>query len=512
MMGSQERLELREQVRRMFYHGYDHYKAHGFPKDELRPLSCTGFDTWGGYSLTLVDALDTLVVMGNVSEFHWAVDWICKHISFDRDVDVSVFETNIRVLGGFLSAHLLISDPSLPFFNPAYQNELLHLATDLADRMLPAFDTPTGIPYGTVNLMYGVPRNESKLTCTAGGGTFILEFGLLSLLSGDARYEHFAKRAIRGIHSRRNINTGLVGNHIDITTGKWTHRDAGIGAGIDSYYEYLFKAWMLFRDEELLQIFNDSYQSIMQHVYRRPWYVEVNMDSSQMAWPILNSLQAFWPGIQGLYGEILPAVETLRSMHSVWRRFGGLPEGYNLQVNQPQPGQKGYPLRPELIESTYHLYRVTRDPSFLHMGKDFVQSINTIARTECGYATIKDVDTHELYDRMESFFLAETCKYLYLLFDEHNFVHSRLAHEITCPSWSCTVSELTYTFNTEGHLFPLRPEFAFFNNKIDFDLISPNNNSSNNTQRRCRRDQRGYFSPSGIGVSELVLPYTNVNS
>jgi len=100
-----------------------------------------------------------------------------------------------------------------------------------------------------------------------------------------------------------------------------------------------------------------------------------------------------------------------------------------------------YPLRPELAESTYFLYQATKNPFYLHVGRELVQSLNTHARARCGYATLHSVidKTHE--DRMESFFLSETCKYLYLLFDEDNYINR---------------NPMKYLFTTEGHMFPVR--------------------------------------------------------
>ena len=97
----------REEVRGMFQHAYNSYLEHAFPYDELRPLSCDGVDTWGSYSLTLIDALDTLAVMGNYTEFQRVYAIIEQRKNFDANINVSVFETNIRIVGGLLAAHLV---------------------------------------------------------------------------------------------------------------------------------------------------------------------------------------------------------------------------------------------------------------------------------------------------------------------------------------------------------------------------------------------------------------------
>lgn len=169
----------------MFHFAYDGYLKYAYPYDELRPLSCDGVDTWGSYSLTLIDALDTLAIMGNFTEFRRVYELISEREDFDSNINVSVFETNIRIVGGLLSAHLMarragvLLEEGWPCSGP-----LLRLAEDAAKRLLPAFDTDTGMPYGTVNLRNGVPNGETTVSATATVGTAVIEFGTLSRLTG----------------------------------------------------------------------------------------------------------------------------------------------------------------------------------------------------------------------------------------------------------------------------------------------------------------------------------------
>nr|XP_010936128.1 alpha-mannosidase I MNS4 isoform X1 [Elaeis guineensis]XP_029123996.1 alpha-mannosidase I MNS4 isoform X1 [Elaeis guineensis] len=443
-----EAKQLRDEVREMFYHAFDGYMHHAFPLDELRPLSCKGEDTLGGYALTLIDSLDTLALLGDRERFSAAVEWVGKNVRFDIDKTVSVFETTIRVLGGLLSAHLMASDYATGLKIQSYDDQLLHLAVDLATRLLPAFDTPTGIPFGSVNLVRGVDENESKITSTAGGGTLTLEFGVLSHLTNNPIFEQVTKNAVRGIWARRS-KINLVGAHINVFTGEWTQKDAGIGTSIDSFYEYLLKAYLLFGDEEYLFMFQEAYKAAMHYLHHDPWYVEVNMNSAATVWPLFNSLQAFWPGLQVLAGDIDPAVRTHAAFFSVWKKYGFTPEGFNLATLNAQSGQKSYPLRPELMESTYWLFKATRDPRYLDAGRDFVTSIQYGARCPCGYCHIADVESHKQDDHMESFFLAETVKYLWLLFD--------LA---VGPDNIVENGPYKYIFSTEGHLLPATPEIS----------------------------------------------------
>ncbi|KAH0460851.1 hypothetical protein IEQ34_008426 [Dendrobium chrysotoxum] len=461
-----EARQLREEVRDMFYHAFDGYMQHAFPRDELRPLTCQGEDTLGGYALTLIDSLDTLALLGDRERFGSAVEWIGENVRFDINKTVSVFETTIRVLGGLLSAHLIASDYSTGMKIQNYDDELLHLAEDLARRMLPAFETPTGIPFGSVNLLQGI-------TSTAGGGTLTLEFGVLSRLTNNPIFEQVTKNAVRGIWARRS-KINLVGAHINVFSGEWTQKDAGIGTSIDSFYEYLLKAkthylmsmplilhssllkldvaYLLFGDDEYLFMFQEAYKAAMHYLY-----VEVNMNSAVTVWPLFNSLQAFWPGLQVLYGDIAPAIRTHAAFFSVWKRYGFTPEGFNLASFSIQSGQRSYPLRPELIESTYWLFKATRDFRYLDAGRDMVASLQYGARCPCGYCHIADVESHKQDDHMESFFLAETVKYLWLLFD--------LA---AGPDNIVENGPYKYIFNTEGHLLPATAEIALANEHCSY--------------------------------------------
>ncbi|XP_011867265.1 PREDICTED: ER degradation-enhancing alpha-mannosidase-like protein 2 [Vollenhovia emeryi] len=472
--GRRELAGLREEVRSMFDYAYSGYLTHAYPYDELRSLSCDGFDTWGSFSLTLIDALDTLAVMGNYSEFRRVAELIgSSRANFEANINVSVFETNIRVVGGLLSAHLLSRragvrlEPGWPCNGP-----LLRLAEDMARRLIAAFDTPTGMPYGTVNLKYGVPEGETSITCTAGIGTFLLEFGTLSRLTGDPLYEEVAMNAVKALHYYRS-SIGLVGNHIDVLTGHWTAQDSGIGAGVDSYFEYLAKGTLLFQDPLLASIFQEHKRAIEKYIRREDWHLWVSMTKGQVTLPVFQSLDAYWPGVLSLFGEIGDAMKSLHNYHRVWKQFGFTPEFYNIPQAEAGTNREGYPLRPELIESVMYLYRATRDPYLIQVGVDILRSLQHSAKTTCGYATINDVRDHRKADRMESFFLAETTKYLYLLFDTDNFIHNTGSEgEIIDTQWGqCVVDAGGYIFNTEAHpidpgaLYCCRPAQEIFPDK-----------------------------------------------
>ncbi|XP_050039833.1 uncharacterized protein [Dermacentor andersoni] len=443
----------RNRVLEMFQHAYDGYMKYAYPYDELRPLSCDGVDTWGSFSLTLIDALDTLAIMGNYTEFRKVATMIAENINFNININVSVFETNIRVVGGLLSAHLLSRKAQMPL-EPGWpcSGPLLRLAEDVATRLLPAFNTKTGMPYGTVNLINGVPLGETSITCTAGVGTFLVEFATLSRLTGNPVFEEVALRALKALW-RSRTSIGLVGNHIDVQLGIWTATDSGIGAGVDSYYEYLVKGAIMLQRPELMRMFKEYEKTITKYMKRDDWYFWVENSSGKVTMPVFQSLEAFWPGLLTLIGDLDNARKSLYNYHQVWREYGFTPEFYEVVHGRAHPKRDGYPLRPELVESLVYLYQATKDPHFLEIGVDILESIRHSAKTECGYATIKKVGDHTLEDRMESFFLAETTKYLYLLFTPDHFIHNNgsSADIIQTSSGECIIDTGAYVFNTEAH-------------------------------------------------------------
>lgn len=141
----------------------------------------------------------------------------------------------------------------------------------------------------------------------------------------------------------------------------------------------------------------------------------------------------------------------------MWKQYGFVPEFYDI-VNSKPHKRDGYPLRPEFTESVFYLYQATKDPHLLSIGADVVDSIVHSARTDCGYATVISVIDHTIEDRMESFFLAETLKYLYLLFDKDNFMHNKGGQGTIWKQKdqlgnekNCIVGTGGYVFNTEAH-------------------------------------------------------------
>jgi mannosidase alpha-like ER degradation enhancer 1 len=280
-----------------------------------------------------------------------------------KNVTVQVFEVTIRVLGSLLSTHQLLvvyTDPMHKLhqnWDFKYDNELLIMAHDLGKRLLPAFETEFGLPFPRVNLGTGVDPDEIKEACVAGAGTLLLEFGTLSKLTGDTRFEMVAQRALYEIYSRKS-SIDLLGNTMKLNSREWVETYSGIGAGMDSFYEYLLKSYILFDNDEYYYMFLELYQAIMVHIRTEDGYIykNVDMNTGKLRAGWIDSLAAYFIGLQVLAGDIDNAIKPFAVYERLWKRYGAIPERWNFQTREAE--MKIYPLRPEFIESTYSLYRV----------------------------------------------------------------------------------------------------------------------------------------------------------
>uniref|UniRef100_A0A3P9NQ96 alpha-1,2-Mannosidase n=1 Tax=Poecilia reticulata TaxID=8081 RepID=A0A3P9NQ96_POERE len=436
-MTPEEKTNIRNQILEMFDHAYGSYMKYAYPADELMPLSCKG-------RVLVFLLVARAQVLNKLDEFDDAVKKAVRDVRLDNDVVVSVFETNIRVLGGLLGGHVMADllrqrGERMQW----YRDELLHMAVELGHRLIPAFNTSSGLPYPKVNLRYGILNPLSRTgtesdTCTACAGTIILEFAALSRLSGESVFEEHARKALDVLWERRQRGSDLVGTVINIHNGEWVRKDSGVGAGIDSYYEYLMKAYILLGDDTFLQRFNTHYSAIMKYISQPPLLLNVHMHNptvSVRSW--MDSLLAFFPGLQVLTGDLKPAIETHEMLYQVTKQHKFLPEAFTTEF-RVHWGQ--HLLRPEFAESTYYLYKATGDPYYLRVGQSIVEKLNAFARVPCGFAAVQDVRTGTHEDRMDSFFLAEMFKYLYLLFSEKSQLLINLDD---------------YIFTTEAHLLPV---------------------------------------------------------
>ncbi len=418
--------EMADRVRQEFRHAWDGYKQYAWGHDALQPLSKGAHDWYAAsFLMSQVDALDTMILMGMNDEAASTREYIVGNLKFDRDIYVKNFEITIRLLGGLLSSYQLTGD-----------KRLLALADDLGTRLLPAFDSPTGMPYVYVNLKTKAVRGE--ITNPAEVGTLLIEFGTLSKLTGKAVYYDKAKRALVELYNRRS-SIGLVGSSINVKTGMWTDPTSHISGGIDSYYEYLLKAWLLFGDKDCERMWKTSMEAVNKYLPEQVatgfWYGQANMNTGVRTGTTFGSLDAFLPGTLALSGDLDRARKLEDSAYKMWTTYGIEPE--EMDYTTMKLVANGYELRPEIIESAYYLQYFTHDPRYRAMGATFFESLVKYCRTDVAYAALSDVEKKNKKDEMESFFFAETLKYLYLLYAPQE-----------------TIDLKKVVFNTEAH--PIR--------------------------------------------------------
>jgi len=410
-------------VRQEFLHAWNGYVRYAWGHDELMPLSKQPRD-WYGQSLlmTPVDALDTLILMGLKDQADKDRRLIDTRLDFDKDIYVKNFEITIRLLGGLLSGYELSHD-----------RRLLQLAQDLGNRLLPAFKSPTGMPYQYVNLRTGAVRGAESNPAET--GTLVLEFGTLSRLTGDPRYLGAAKRALDETFKRRS-GLGLVGDGINVETGAWTSSDSHISGGIDSYYEYLWKCSVLFADADCLSMWRATIPAVDRYlpeeVGGRLWYGHADMDSGKRTATEYGALDAFFPAVLAFSGDLERAKRLQDSGYFMWDLNHMEPEVYDYRSGKIE--YPGYELRPEMVESNYYLWHFTHDETYRRHAKHMFDDFVKYCRTGAGYAALKSVVTKEKRDAMESFVFAETFKYYYLTF---------------APASALDFDEVV--FNTEAH-------------------------------------------------------------
>uniref|UniRef100_A0A905ATG6 alpha-1,2-Mannosidase n=1 Tax=Glossina morsitans morsitans TaxID=37546 RepID=A0A905ATG6_GLOMM len=217
-----------------FKHAWDNYRKYAWGHDNLKPISETYYD-WFGLGLTIVDALDTLYIMGLEDEFADARKWISESLNFNINRDVNLFEVTIRVLGGLLSTYHLSADKIF-----------LKKSIELTNRLLPSFLTLSGIPYSDVNLATltaHAPKWEPD-SSTSEVTSLQMEFRDISRITNVSLYERVVQRVNEKVHILEK-NKGLVPIFINADTGNFRKfATISLGARGDSYYEYLLKQWI----------------------------------------------------------------------------------------------------------------------------------------------------------------------------------------------------------------------------------------------------------------------------
>jgi mannosyl-oligosaccharide alpha-1,2-mannosidase len=403
---------LGEDVRAEMRWAWHEYRERAWGKDQIKPLS-GGFESFPlknhHLGLSLIEALDTLWVMGLDEEFRDGVEWVKRELDFDVDGEVSVLETSIRLVGGLLSAFHACGDPVL-----------LAKARDCADRLLPSFSaSPIGIPHRFVNLRTGALRGVE--TNPAETGTFIPEFGFLSRATGDDKYRKAAKRALVSMFERRS-KIGLLADSIDCMTGEWKSRRATIGPPSDSYYEYLWDGWDLLGDRDCLAMYRACTAAILRHqpqrIGGRLWFVDVDFETGKRIDWDQDELASFYGGLLGQSGAIGEGAAYTRSWAYVQKRYGVLPE--EIDASTLKATSLTNSLRPELADAALNLWLLDRREEWRAIARDHYLAMKRWNKARHGYATLADVTASPKLqsDHCPGYWWTEQMKYYYLIFSD----------------------------------------------------------------------------------------------
>ena len=476
------------------------YAEHAFGSDDLKPLSKGGHQ-WVHLGATIVDALDTLLIAGLTDEYSAARHWVVNDLNLDADhgVFVNTFETTIRVLGGLLSAHHLTpgGDPDVlakaldlaPRLGVACNATATGIPlsdVNLASRTAkaPAWTTDASVAEAaTLSLEYVAASAAAHTTAAQKAGSGVADADPLGWLA-DAGLK--AQSAV--VQEAARAGNGLV-THKFISTQDGGFRGDNVitlGARVDSTYEYLLKGWLhtgkSADGEPLLVAYQDAVHGVTTQLLARVpgqdyLYIAEKPQGTGNS-PKMDHLVCFWPGLVALGHShgVTPRPEQQDAQEQALQSLGLPPEATQLDIAQllaagcramyaanplgmgPEiayfdgtssnqwgvnihPGDAHSLLRPEYLESLFYLWRLTGNSTYRDWGWDAAMAIQRHARVPTGgYASVSSVlsTPPQLRDHMESFFLAETLKYLYLLFDD-----------------SDTIDLDAWVFNTEAHPLPV---------------------------------------------------------
>ena len=440
-----------------------------------------------GLGWIIIDSLDTLMLMNLTSRLTHAREWLAKDLTWEQDQDVNTFETTIRMLGGLLSAHYLSTEfPDMAPISdddPGTPGEDLYLekAKDLADRLLVAFDSPSGIPYASVNIgeMKGiVSHDDSGASSTAETTTLQLEFKYLAKLTGEKLFWDKAEKVMQLVDDN-GAKDGLVPIYIYATTGKFRGDNIRLGSRGDSYYEYLIKQYLQTNKKEPVyqEMWREALYGVRKHLITYTEHSQFTIIGERPSGlsgelsPKMDHLVCFMPGSIALAAtgglseaeaRKLPTwtkqdeadMQLARElMQTCWGMYKYMATGLAAEItyfNIPKPPppesaahqapaefdpdpdadwRKDFDVhqydahnlqRPETVESLFYMWRITGDVKYRDWGWEMFKSFVNYTAVEDGGGftslTNANVVPPVTRDNMESFWLAETLKYFYLLF------------------------------------------------------------------------------------------------
>ncbi|KAM0728702.1 Mannosyl-oligosaccharide alpha-1,2-mannosidase IA [Formica fusca] len=449
--------QRRDKVKEMMKHGWDNYVRYAWGKNELRPISKRGHSAsiFGASNMgaTIVDGLDTLYIMGLHDEFKQGRDWIAENLDFDINSEISLFETNIRFMGSLLACYALTGD--VMFRDKAAQ---------LGERMLPAFQTETGIPHSLINLHTGASKNygwaSSGCSILSEIGTMHLEFTYLSDITNNPVFKSKVEN-VRKVLKSLEKPKGLYPNYIHPRTGKWGQHHMSLGGLGDSFYEYLLKAWIQSNKEdvEARDMYDQAIAAITEHMIKTSpgklvYVSDLKYDRLEHK---MGHLACFAGGMFALGAKTQEnelsdkymniAAGLTNTCHESYDRSATKlgPEAFhfieNNEARSLKNGEKYYILRPETFESYFVMWRLTKDPKYREWGWEAVQALEKHCRVPGGFTGLNNVYIVDSAkdDVQQSYFFAETLKYLYLLFSDDDL--------ISLDDW---------VFNSEAHVLPIK--------------------------------------------------------
>ncbi|KAK3715706.1 mannosyl-oligosaccharide alpha-1,2-mannosidase [Vermiconidia calcicola] len=503
-----------QKVKEAFKTSFNGYEKHAWGYDEFNPVSKNSRQMVpGGMGWIIVDALDTMMLMNLTDELAHSRQWIHQNLTYDQDHDVNTFETTIRMLGGLLSAHYLSTafpDMYAPLNDGLSDDLYVEKATDLADRLLGAYETSSGVPLASVNLhsMKGIPSHaDGGASSTAEATSLQLEMKYLAKLTGEDHYWDKAENVMKVVDDNQ-ARDGLVPIFIYADRGTFRGENIRLGSRGDSYYEYLIKQYLQTSQQEPVYqaMWNETLEGIKKHLitYSSPSNFTVLAERpsglDHHISPKMDHLTCFMPGTIALATTGgLPLVQAKAQpnwgpqqdedmrlaeelMNTCWGMYKASPIGLAGEIthfniydpplmygNFPQGEKPASPAsfdtsglgpefvghddyiikggdshnlqRPETIESLFYMWRITGYEKYRNWGWEMFESFVkwTAVEDGTGYSSLQNVlrVPPTMKDNMESFWLAETLKYFYLLFSPN------------------TILPLTdVVFNTEAHAFP----------------------------------------------------------
>ncbi|KAJ3090308.1 hypothetical protein HK102_004163 [Quaeritorhiza haematococci] len=436
----------------MIRYAWTSYEKHAWGFDELESVSKAGSNWYGSYSLlsTPVDSLDTLLLANLTAEYTRAKDLVLSKLEVDIPIVANVFETTIRVLGGLLSAYELDGDW-----------RYVQKAVELADRLLPAFETPTGIPVNKVKLSNGEISKWTPTTALAEAGTLALEFQYLSDVTGDPKYGDAALFAMDQIWAQDRPVKGLIPLDVNLQGMKSTSSKYGVAGAGDSYYEYLLKLWISTKETRFRDMYLETADAISKHLVKRSsngqnvYIPDANMWNSAGTQQFssqygFHHLSCFAGGMFGLGTVAIPTSSnhweiSQKITETCYLTYHNNDQtGLGFEIASPEtlrPTDPGYAslslLRPETVESIFYMWRLTHDPKYREWGWEIAQNIEKYGRPPngAGYSGLNNARSPNSFNnKQESFYIAETLKYLLLLFSSDDVLPLD-----------------RYVFNTEAH-------------------------------------------------------------